>query len=82
MDHPHGDAGLGSRKPREIGLGADDREGAAVDFRAVFDVGGPHGTPGVSGPKAAGNGGTREITPVLRAAGRSFHGINPSDACA
>ena len=38
MDHADGDLGLARGKPRQVGLGADDREGALVDRRAVLDV--------------------------------------------
>ncbi len=38
MDHAHGDLGLLGREAREIGLGADDGEGALIDGGAVADI--------------------------------------------
>ena len=38
MDHAHRDIGLFLRKPRQVGLRANDREGAFVDRIAVVDV--------------------------------------------
>ena len=38
MDHADGDFGLVGSKTGQVGLGADDREGALVDRRAVLDV--------------------------------------------
>ena len=38
MDHADRDIGLGLGKARQIGLGADDGEGALVDRVAVVDI--------------------------------------------
>ena len=38
VDHAHGDIGLVRREARQVGLGADDGEGALVDRRAIPDV--------------------------------------------
>ena len=38
MDHADGDIGLGFGEARQVGLGANDGEGALVDRRAVVDV--------------------------------------------
>ena len=38
MDHADGDIGFVGRKAGKVGFGADDREGALVDRRAVLDV--------------------------------------------
>ena len=50
MDHPHRDLRLLGREAREIGLGADDGEGALVDRGAVAQIGGlSHGRPRLAG---------------------------------
>ena len=38
MDHAHGDLGFFRAEPRQIGLGADDGEGALIDGGAVAKI--------------------------------------------
>ena len=38
MDHAHGDRGLLSREAGEVGLGADDGEGALIDGAPVAEI--------------------------------------------